>query len=84
MMAVTGATVVGSLGKMSNTLNKGIIAVSMDRDYIRGKEISDAKNKPKTTMEGLGQGVKGLSQSVFSGVTGVFTKPVEGARSGGF
>lgn len=83
MVAVTGATVVGSIGKVTNTLNKGIVAVSMDRDYIHDKEINDIKNKPKNTYEGLGQGVMGFGTSVFSGVTGVFTKPVEGARSGG-
>lgn len=83
MVAVTGATAAGVFGKVTGVLNKGIVAVSLDRDYIHEKEINDIKNKPKNVMEGVGQGVIGLGTSVFSGVTGVFTKPVEGAKTAG-
>lgn len=34
-------------------------------------------------MEGLGQGVASVGRGLLSGVTGVFTKPVEGARKSG-
>lgn len=65
---------------MTNVLNKGIVAVSLDRDYIHDKEINDIKNKPKNTLDGVGQGFMGLGNSIFSGVTGVVTKPLEGAK----
>lgn len=80
---MTGATVVGSIGKVTNVINKGIIAVSMDRDYIHDKEVYDIQNKPQNVIEGVSQGVKGFGYSIFSGVTGVFTKPVQGAFAGG-
>ena len=41
------------------------------------------KNKPKNTLEGFGQGIQGFVNSIMSGVTGVFTKPISGAKSGG-
>ena len=34
-------------------------------------------------MDGFGKGVIGLGTSVLSGVTGLVTKPIEGARQGG-
>lgn len=34
-------------------------------------------------MDGFGQGVIGLGTSIFSGATGVITKPVEGASKQG-
>jgi len=46
--------VAGSIGKVTNVLNKGIVAVSLDRNYIHDKEINDIKNKPKNTLEGMG------------------------------
>ena len=53
MVAITGATAVGAFGKVTNTINKGIIAVSMDRDYINEKEINDIKNTPTNTLSGF-------------------------------
>lgn len=79
----TAASMAGSIGKMTNTMNKGLIMLSGDKEYIHAKEISDIKNKPKTTLSGMWQGTKSLGTSVFSGVSGVVTKPVAGAQSGG-
>lgn len=84
MMAVTGATTMGALGKITGSLNKGIVAISMDNDYIHDKEVNDIKNKPENALQGVGQGVMGLGTSLFSGVTGVITKPIEGAKEDGF
>ena len=53
MVAVTGATVVGSIGKVTNVINQGIIAVSMDRNYIHDKEVHDVKNKPQNVIDGV-------------------------------
>ena len=78
-MNYTAASMAGSLGKMTNTMNKGLIMLSGDKEYIHEKEISDIKNKPKTTLSGMWQGTKSLGHSVVSGVGGVVTKPIAGA-----
>lgn len=83
MMAVTGATAMGAISKITGTVNKGIVAASMDTDYIHDKEINDIQNKPTNIVEGVGQGVTGLGKGLFYGVTGVITKPYEGAKESG-
>jgi vacuolar protein sorting-associated protein 13A/C len=83
MVGIVGASGLGSIGKVTNSLNKGILAVSLDKDYIHKKEINDIKHKPTGVLSGVGEGVKGFGTSLFSGVTGVITKPIEGASKGG-
>ena len=83
LVGVTGASVAGSIGKATNALNKGIVAISLDKDYIHDKEINDIQNKPKNTLDGMSQGFKGFGTSVVSGVTGVFSNPIKGAQTGG-
>lgn len=79
LVGVTGASVAGSIGKATNALNKGIVAISLDKNYIHDKEINDIQNKPKNTLDGMSQGFKGFGTSVVSGVTGVFSNPIKGA-----
>jgi vacuolar protein sorting-associated protein 13A/C len=54
MLAVTGATTMGAIGKITGSVNKGIVAVSMDTDYIHDKEINDIQNKPENVLDGIG------------------------------
>lgn len=75
----TAGGIAGSLGKVTNSMNKGLIMLSGDKEYIHAKEISDIKNKPKTTLSGMWEGTKSLGTSLASGVTGVVTKPITGA-----
>jgi len=74
----------GSVGKITNSLNKGILTLTADDEYQHKKEIADIKDKPKDTVDGMKKGVKGFGTAIVDGVTGVVTKPVEGAKSGGF
>ena len=83
MVGITAATGLGGLGKITNSLNKGIIAASLDKDYIHQKEINDIRNKPTGVLTGMGEGAKGLGIAVLSGVTGVVVKPIEGAQKSG-
>ncbi len=71
------------MSKITNSLNKGIVQISLDTNYIHEKEINDIRNKPSGAMSGLGQGVLGFGTSVVSGVTGFVTKPIEGANKAG-
>jgi vacuolar protein sorting-associated protein 13A/C len=82
-VAHTLGGVSGAVGKFTNSVNKGLLFIGMDDDYNRKKELKDIKEKPKGALDGIAKGFKGLGISVFSGVTGVLTKPVEGAKQDG-
>ena len=76
LVAHTLGGVSGSIGKFTNSVNKGVLFLGLDDDYNRKKELQDIKEKPKGVLDGIGKGFKGLGVSVFSGVTGVVTKPI--------
>jgi vacuolar protein sorting-associated protein 13A/C len=58
--------------------------LSFDDEYNRQKEVRDIKEKPKGAIDGIAKGLKGLGSSLLSGVTGIVTKPYEGAKEDGF
>lgn len=63
-------------------MGKGLAALTFDDDYQ--KKRRDALNKkPASLQEGIARSGKGLVMGVFDGVTGVFTKPISGAREDG-
>lgn len=76
ILGITAGASLGSIGKVTNSINKGIIAVSLDKDYIHKKEINDIRHKPTGVITGVGEGVKGIGTSLWSGVTGFVTKPI--------
>ena len=74
----------GSVGKITNSLNKGVLFLAFDDEYNRVKELRDVKEKPTGVLDGIGKGFKGFGSSILSGVTGVAMKPYEGAKQEGF
>nr|CAB3267621.1 vacuolar protein sorting-associated protein 13A-like [Phallusia mammillata] len=84
-LSLFGHTVGGAAGavsKVTGALGKGIATMTMDDDFQ--KKRLEAKNKqPADVKEGLARGGKGLVMGVVSGVTGIVTKPVEGAKKEG-
>uniref|UniRef100_A0A914LJA8 Intermembrane lipid transfer protein VPS13-like C-terminal domain-containing protein n=1 Tax=Meloidogyne incognita TaxID=6306 RepID=A0A914LJA8_MELIC len=53
----------------------------MDEEYQRKR--LQARQQPTNFGEGMFRGVRGVGQGVIDGVTGVISKPVEGAKKGG-
>ena len=47
------------------------------------KTSSTSLKNPENVFSGIGQGVSGAGKEIYSGVTGIFTKPFKGAREGG-
>ena len=45
--------------------------------------MEDRRNKPKSASDGFKKGFASAKSSVWSAVTGVYQKPIEGARSAG-
>lgn len=73
----------GAVSKITGAMGKGIAALTFDKDYQ--KQRQDNLNKtPANLREGLARSGKGLVTGVMDGVTGVFTKPISGAKSDGF
>ncbi|XP_055538544.1 intermembrane lipid transfer protein Vps13 isoform X2 [Wyeomyia smithii] len=73
----------GAVSKITGAMGKGLAALTFDDDYQ--KKRRDALNKkPASLQEGIARSGKGLVMGVFDGVTGVFTKPISGAKEEGF
>ncbi|EFP12519.1 hypothetical protein CRE_29770 [Caenorhabditis remanei] len=80
--AVGGAA--GAVGRITGTVGKGVAALTFDDDYMK-KRQEDLNRKPQSFGEGMARGLKGLGMGVVGGITGLVTKPIEGAKQeGGF
>jgi len=73
----------GTASGVTNVVSQGVLALSMDEEYIKEKQKDDEKYKPANVIEGLGFGFFSVLKSVGSGVTGIVSKPIEGASKGG-
>ncbi|KAK6731863.1 hypothetical protein RB195_007989 [Necator americanus] len=78
--AVGGAA--GAVGRITGTVGKGVAALTFDAEYQR-KRQEDLNRRPQSFGEGMARGVKGLGMGVVEGITGVVTKPIEGAKHEG-
>ncbi|KRX90575.1 Vacuolar protein sorting-associated protein 13A [Trichinella pseudospiralis] len=84
MRSLLGHTVGGAAGavsKITGTLGKGIAALTFDADYQQKRQRM--MNRRTGDLSGVAQSGTGALLEVFDGVTGVFTKPIEGAREEG-
>ncbi|TPP62890.1 Vacuolar protein sorting-associated protein 13C [Fasciola gigantica] len=73
----------GAVSRITGTIGKGVAALTLDEDYKRHRREQLA-HRPENFGAGLAQGGKGLVMGFFHGVSGVITKPVEGAKKDGF
>jgi len=71
-----------TLSKITGTIGTGVANLSFDDQYLNERKIHQAR-KPKHIGEGLAMGGIGLGRGLFQGLTGIVTKPVEGAKKGG-
>ncbi|XP_035233156.1 vacuolar protein sorting-associated protein 13A-like [Stegodyphus dumicola] len=78
--AIGGAA--GAASRITGTLGKGIAALTLDKDYQK-KRRQNISRRPQDFTHGIAQSGKGLVMGVFDGVTGIVTKPLEGARESG-
>ncbi|XP_068741113.1 intermembrane lipid transfer protein VPS13A-like [Montipora capricornis] len=72
----------GAVSRITGTLGKGIAALTMDDKHQHERRQVMGK-KPVGVKEGLTRGGKGLFEGVVGGVTGIVTKPMEGAKEAG-
>lgn len=67
----------GALSKITGTLGEGVSALTLDSEYIQRRR---ARMNQKTNVAQSG---KDLARGFFSGITGIITKPIQGARQDG-
>ncbi|XP_051053816.1 intermembrane lipid transfer protein VPS13C isoform X2 [Phodopus roborovskii] len=83
--SLVGHTVGGAAGvvsRITGSVGKGLAAITMDKEYQQ-KRREEMGRQPKDFGDSLARGGKGLLRGVFGGVTGIITKPVEGAKKEG-
>ncbi|XP_047435908.1 vacuolar protein sorting-associated protein 13C isoform X3 [Mugil cephalus] len=83
--SLLGHTVGGAAGvvsRITGSVGKGLAAITMDKEYQQ-KRREEMNRPPKDFGESLAKGGKGLLKGVVGGVTGIVTKPVEGAKKEG-
>ncbi|XP_017782476.1 PREDICTED: vacuolar protein sorting-associated protein 13C isoform X2 [Nicrophorus vespilloides] len=72
----------GAVSRITGAMGKGIAALTFDKEYQR-KRRDQINKKPATVQEGMARGGKGLVMGVVDGFTGIFTKPISGAKEQG-
>ncbi|KAM6149514.1 intermembrane lipid transfer protein VPS13C isoform 2-T2 [Erethizon dorsatum] len=80
-----GHTVGGAAGvvsRITGSVGKGLAAITMDKEYQQ-KRREEMGRQPKDFGDSLARGGKGFLLGVVDGVTGIITKPVEGAKKEG-
>ncbi|XP_046898786.1 vacuolar protein sorting-associated protein 13C isoform X4 [Hypomesus transpacificus] len=83
--SLLGHTVGGAAGMVSRitgSVGKGLAAITMDKEYQQ-KRREEMNRPPKDFGESLAKGGKGFIKGFVGGVTGIVTKPVEGAKKEG-
>ncbi|XP_051757763.1 intermembrane lipid transfer protein VPS13C isoform X8 [Ctenopharyngodon idella] len=83
--SLLGHTVGGAAGvvsRITGSVGKGLAAITMDKEYQQKRR--EEMNRPtKDFGESLAKGGMGFFKGVVGGVTGIVTKPVEGAKKEG-
>ncbi|CAM6102066.1 unnamed protein product [Calypogeia fissa] len=80
---LSGVDILGNASTALGHMSKGVAALSMDKKFIRSRTRQDTKANVEDIGDGLREGGEALAKGFFRGVTGILTKPLEGARSSG-
>ncbi|CAL1397515.1 unnamed protein product [Linum trigynum] len=82
LQLLSGVDILGNASSALGHMSKGVAALSMDKKFIQGRQRQENKG-----VEDIGdvirEGGGALAKGLFRGVTGILTKPLEGAKSSG-
>ncbi|XVE82332.1 hypothetical protein DITRI_Ditri15bG0139900 [Diplodiscus trichospermus] len=82
LQLLSGLDILGNASSALGHMSKGVAALSMDKKFIQSRQRQENKG-----VEDLGdvirEGGGALAKGLFRGVTGILTKPLEGAKSSG-
>ncbi|KAJ8537666.1 hypothetical protein K7X08_014206 [Anisodus acutangulus] len=80
LQLLSGLDILGNASSALGHMSKGVAALSMDKKFIQSRQKQESKGVEDfgdVIREGGGAFAKGL----FRGVTGILTKPLEGANA---
>jgi len=72
----------GAASKITGSVGRGIAVLTLDEDFQRRRQEA-INRRPQNFVENMVCGVENLGSGLYEGVTGVVTKPLEGARKSG-
>ncbi|KAH8501006.1 hypothetical protein H0E87_016007 [Populus deltoides] len=82
LQLLSGVDILGNASSALGHMSKGVAALSMDKKFIQSRQRQENKG-----VEALGdvirEGGGALAKGLFRGVTGILTKPLEGAKNSG-
>jgi len=73
----------GTVSKITGALGKGLASLTFDEKFQNKRRETIKRRENQTLMDGMAVNVRDLSMGFVGGVTGVFTKPYEGASKEG-
>ena len=73
----------GSVSKIFSGVGKGLAALTFDSDFQKQRRKQLKKRADQNFGAGMTRNTIGLAKGIFEGVTGVATKPIQGARQEG-
>ncbi|KAG0559465.1 hypothetical protein KC19_10G107200 [Ceratodon purpureus] len=80
LQLLSGVDILGNTSSALGNMSKGVAALSMDKKFIRGRQ-------KQANVEDLGEGIReggeAFAKGLFRGLTGIVTKPFEGAQKSG-
>ncbi|KAK3157946.1 hypothetical protein QOZ80_2AG0130600 [Eleusine coracana subsp. coracana] len=82
LQLLSGVDILGNASSALSNMSKGIAALSMDKKFIQSRMRQDSKGV-EDFGDVLRDGGGALAKGIFRGVTGILTKPIEGAKSSG-
>ena len=68
---------------ISGSLSKSLLLLSMDKEYLSEREEQLITEKPKNVVEGVGFGLQAAINSLTSGISGLFGRPIVEIRKNG-
>lgn len=71
-----------TFSKFTGSIGKGLTVMTMDSKFQESRRIA-SRNRPRHLGQGMAKGAKSFVQGFASGVTGVFTQPMQGAQESG-
>lgn len=82
LQLLSGVDILGNASSALGHMSKGMAALSMDKKFIQSRQKQENKG-----IEDFGdvirEGGGALAKGLFRGVTGILTKPLEGAKTSG-
>lgn len=82
LQLLSGVDILGNASSALGHMSKGVAALSMDKKFIQSRQRQESKG-----VEDFGdvirEGGGALAKGLFRGVTGILTKPLEGAKASG-